>query len=119
MLVSVIVVSVFCIQTLVDQGGASPTVVPLGDTYAEMIGFAIYTFEGIGVIMPIMGNCKCPELYPRIHFAALFTLTIIYITFGTICYMALGSDMPEPIILNDLDPNNVVIIITKFLYSII
>lgn len=31
------------------------------ELFIDVIGFAIYSYEGIGVVLPIMDVCACPE----------------------------------------------------------
>jgi len=56
-----------------------------------MIGFAIYSFEGIGVVMPIMQQAAQPQHFILLLTLAIGTLTIIYVIFGTICYLSFGT----------------------------
>lgn len=81
-----------------------------------MVGFAIYTYEGIGIIMPVMETCKYPEKFPKILFAAIFTLSCLYIAFAELCYIAYGENMVESIMLMQLNPANHVIQVIKVLY---
>lgn len=57
----------------------------------SMVGFSIYTYEGIGILMPVMQACECPEKFDKILMAAIFTLTSAYIIFGTLCYLSFGD----------------------------
>lgn len=56
----------------------------------SMVGFSIFTYEGIGILMPVMQACECPEKFDQILVAAIMTLTVAYIIFGNVCYMAFG-----------------------------
>ena len=64
-----------------------------GNEYWGMVGFSCYAFEGIGVVMPIMSACECPEKFDKILFYALLTLTVIYCFFGNFCYLVIGTDL--------------------------
>jgi proton-coupled amino acid transporter len=55
-----------------------------------MIGFSIYVFEGIGVIMPIMQACEYPEKFDTILVSAVICLTVVYCIFSFICNLAWG-----------------------------
>ena len=59
-----------------------------------MVGFSIYIYEGIGILMPVMQASECPEIYDKILIAAMVTLTAIYVVFGSMTYLAYGN-MPE------------------------
>lgn len=93
-LTTIVAVSyVFSGKLLVD--GVGPDVEWITADYAIMVGFACYAFEGIGVVLPIMQVCECPEKFDGILVAALLTLTTIYIGFGELCYFTLGSGMTQ------------------------
>ena len=57
----------------------------------RMVGFSIYVFEGIGILMPVMQACECPEKFDKILIAAVATLTTAFCTFGTLSYLAYGN----------------------------
>ena len=58
--------------------------------YWSMVGFSCYSFEGIGVVMPILSACECPEKFEKIYLYAMITLTLLYIFFGNWTYLVLG-----------------------------
>mmetsp|Transcript_18703 Transcript_18703/g.28655 ORF Transcript_18703/g.28655 Transcript_18703/m.28655 type:complete len:158 (+) Transcript_18703:1038-1511(+) len=57
----------------------------------SMVGFSIYTFEGIGILMPCMQACECPEKFNKIQVAAVMTVTISFIFYGSLAYLAYGN----------------------------
>jgi solute carrier family 36 (proton-coupled amino acid transporter) len=66
--------------------------VPLNeDAMFAALGFAIYAFEGIGIIMPCMQACDCPERFDYIYAAGIATMTTIFLFYGTIMYLAFGN----------------------------
>ena len=76
------------------QNGVSDTIVAINthnNAYLQFIGYSIYTFEGIGILMPCMQACECPEHFDKILIAAVATLTTIYCLYGTLCYAAWGA----------------------------
>jgi proton-coupled amino acid transporter len=83
-----------------------------------MVGFSVYTFEGIGVVMPIMQTCSCPDKFPYIFTGAVTLLTLVYIVFGEICYYAFGSGLTEPIIMQLMPADNPIIVTVKLLFCI-
>jgi solute carrier family 36 (proton-coupled amino acid transporter) len=93
-LATIISVTVVMSVRVYDRGGLGPGIQAVnGHEYWGMIGFSCYAFEGIGVVMPIMSACECPEKFDKILFAALLTLTVVYCLFGNFCYMVLGTDL--------------------------
>ncbi len=56
-----------------------------------MIGFAVYSYEGVGVVLPIMEITEKPELYPKILMAVMLTVFISYVGFGELTYFVYGD----------------------------
>jgi proton-coupled amino acid transporter len=52
------------------------------NTWLNMVGFSVYSYEGIGIILPIMDLTAKPEHYPKILFAVLTTVMVTYVGFG-------------------------------------
>ena len=86
-----------------------------------MIGFSCYCYEGIGMILPIMNICDCPEKFDKIILAAFALLTATYCIFSDFCYLVIGDDMTETFVIQQLDPpphKSKIVISLKLLYSI-
>jgi proton-coupled amino acid transporter len=83
-----------------------------------MVGFACYTFEGIGVVMPIMHACECPDKFPKILLYAFITLTALYCIFGNLCYLVMGPKMANTFIIEELDQKSLIIILLNLIYSV-
>ena len=66
--------------------------------WINTLGFTIYCYEGIGVVMPIMATTEKPERFNEMLVYAYVTLLVVYIAFDEVCYFAWGSTMTEPII---------------------
>lgn len=97
---TVIIVIVFLSIQFVNRNytlGPNLLAINYGD-YWGMIGFSVYTFEGIGCVMPIMEKCACPEKYDKILIAAIATLTFMYIMFSEFSYLMLGSNITHQFI---------------------
>ena len=60
-------------------------------TFLSFIGLAAYTFEGIGIIIPVMETTSRPDLYPYILTIVIVLLTIFYVFFGNFTYFVYGS----------------------------
>ena len=95
LLLAVIVLIVRYACDEVATKGIAEGVVALNTTngaFMNFIGFSIYTYEGIGIMMPCMQACACPEKFDKIMIAAVGSLTFLYACFGTLCYMAYGPN---------------------------
>jgi len=81
-----------------------------------MVGFAIYAYEGIGVVMPIMQASAEPEKFKMCLLGAISTLSVIFITFGLLTYITFGSDLDEPFITEMLPSDNLGVELIKVLF---
>ena len=55
-----------------------------------MIGSAVYSYEGIAIVLPLYDVTTKPELYPRILFIVLTTVFVLYSFFGEFGYFVWG-----------------------------
>jgi len=78
---------------LYDNGIAEGIELVKVDGILPMVGFAIYGFEGIGVVMPIMQQAEHPEMFLKVLTTAIVSLTVIYMIFGSVCYLAYGDQL--------------------------
>ena len=98
-IITTVIVVIFYLSYDFNRDGFGPGIIPWNhDKYWSMVGFSCYTYEGIGVVMPIMSNCACPEKFDKILFYALMTLTFIYIVFADFCYLVLGTNIDRTFI---------------------
>ncbi|KAL8342523.1 hypothetical protein RB598_004083 [Gaeumannomyces tritici] len=81
------------------------------------IGTAIFTFEGIGLIIPIQESMKDPRKFPKVMFAIMIIITTIFVTMGAVSYAAYGSKT-ETVVLLNLPQDNKMVNAVQFLYSL-
>jgi solute carrier family 36 (proton-coupled amino acid transporter) len=81
------------------------------------IGTAIFTFEGIGLIIPIQESMKQPEKFPRVMFVVMIIITTLFIVMGAVSYAAYGSKT-ETVVLLNLPQDNKLVNGVQFLYSL-
>lgn len=80
--------------------GISDIVMFNPESWTLFIGTAIFTFEGIGLIIPIQETMKKPEKFPRVLAIVMVVITVIFTSMGAFCYMAFGSKTETVVILN-------------------
>ncbi|KAL6717279.1 hypothetical protein ACLMJK_005194 [Lecanora helva] len=80
------------------------------------IGSAIFTFEGIGLILPIQGSMAQPEKFPRLLYIVMLIITVIFTSIGALCYATFGSQTKVEIISNYPQSSKLVNAV-QFLYS--
>ncbi|GAA5810209.1 hypothetical protein MFLAVUS_003628 [Mucor flavus] len=85
--------------------------------FALMIGTATFSFEGIGLIIPIVESMQRPERFPFVLTLGMIIVCVIYILIGTISYLAYGDTIQSAVIYN-FPLDNPVTITVKILYSL-
>ena len=72
-------------------------------TWLTMIGSAVFSFEGIGVILPIVEVMEEPKKFPKVLLAVLTTTMVLYTGFGQFCLFVYGSELNDkPLITENL-----------------
>ena len=64
------------------------------------IGTAIFTFEGVGLIIPIQESMKNPAKFPPVLAGVMIFITILFISMGALSYAAFGSATKTVVLLN-------------------
>ncbi|KAF3069022.1 Vacuolar amino acid transporter 3 [Daldinia childiae] len=81
------------------------------------IGTAIFTFEGIGLIIPIQESMRSPSKFPKVMFYVMIIISVLFITMGAVSYAAYGSKT-ETVVLLNLPQDNKLVNGVQFLYSL-
>lgn len=83
------------------QEGLGPNIVNFNSkSWSMLIGVAVTSFEGIGLILPIEASMKRPEKFPQVLFISMVLITSLFVCVGTIGYTAFGDRVKSIIILN-------------------
>ena len=85
-------------------------------SFTLTIGSAIFTFEGIGLILPIQSSMAQPEKFSRLLYLVMIIITIIFTSIGFLCYATFGSQTSIEIISNYPQTSELVNTV-QFLYS--
>ncbi|KAL0141711.1 transmembrane amino acid transporter protein-domain-containing protein [Mucor lusitanicus] len=85
--------------------------------FALMIGTATFSFEGIGLIIPIVESMERPERFPFVLTLGMVIVCVIYILIGTISYLAYGDTIQSAVIYN-FPADNKLTIAVELLYSL-
>ncbi|KAJ4295352.1 hypothetical protein N0V90_007364 [Kalmusia sp. IMI 367209] len=81
------------------------------------IGSAIFTFEGIGLILPIQSSMKHPEHFNWLLGIVMLIITIIFTSVGVLCYGTFGENVSVEVITNFPQTSKLVNAI-QFLYAV-
>jgi len=60
-------------------------------TWTDAIGFSVYLFEGIGLVLPVQQVTKNQEDFPRIINYCLLTQAVVLPLYGLFCILAWGN----------------------------
>ncbi|KAL9119394.1 MAG: hypothetical protein Q9187_004055, partial [Circinaria calcarea] len=88
------------IRTIVSNHGVADIVQFNPRDWTLFIGTAIFTFEGIGLIIPIQESMKRPSQLPSVLAFVMVIITTIFLSMGAISYAAYGSSTKTVILLN-------------------
>lgn len=70
------------------------------DAYTMTIGASIFTFEGIGLVLPIQSSMRNPERFEPLLGVVMLIITVIFTSIGALCYATFGSDTQIEVINN-------------------
>nr|OQO17291.1 hypothetical protein B0A51_15718 [Rachicladosporium sp. CCFEE 5018] len=87
------------------------------DSFTLTIGSAIFTFEGIGLILPIQSSMAKPEHFSKLLYLIMFIITCIFTSIGVLCYATFGEFTKIQIISNFPQDSKLVNAV-QFLYSL-
>ncbi|RMZ80715.1 hypothetical protein DV738_g2573, partial [Chaetothyriales sp. CBS 135597] len=86
-------------------------------SWTLFIGTAIFTFEGVGLIIPIQESMKHPNKFPVVLGTVMVIITILFTSIGALSYAAFGSKTKTVVLLN-LPQDNKMVNVVQFLYSL-
>lgn len=81
------------------------------------LGSAIFTFEGIGLILPIQSSMKKPHHFKGLLYFVMFLITAIFTSVGALCYATFGENTKIQIISN-FPQDSPIVNAVQFLYSL-
>ena len=97
--------------------GQHPTVQLFNPSaFTLTIGSSIFTFEGIGLLLPIQSSMIAPQQFSKLLYIVMFLITIIFTSIGALCYATFGVNTSVEIISNYPQDSKLVNAV-QFLYS--
>lgn len=115
-LLGLVYLSYYDIATLVDNG-VSDIVQFNSRDWTLFVGTAIFTFEGVGLVIPIQESMKKPADFISILGIVMVLITGIFLSMGALSYAAFGSATRTVVLLN-LPQDNRLVNAVQFLYSL-
>ncbi|KAJ0116808.1 hypothetical protein J7T55_009959 [Diaporthe amygdali] len=98
--------------------GMSPTVELFNPkAYTLTIGASIFTFEGIGLIIPIHASMRHPEKFEPLLGLVMLIITCIFTSVGALCYATFG-DRTQIEVINNFPQDSRLVNAVQFLYAL-
>ncbi|KAF2642591.1 hypothetical protein P280DRAFT_268621 [Massarina eburnea CBS 473.64] len=105
------------VSSLVEMRGLNPTVTAFNPRdFTLTIGSAIFTFEGIGLILPIQSSMKQPEHFNKLLAIVMLIITIIFTSVGVLSYGTFGERVGVELI-NNFPQDSKLVNAVQFLYA--
>ncbi|KAJ9479420.1 Vacuolar amino acid transporter 3 [Pseudozyma hubeiensis] len=101
----------------VAKDGLADVVMFNSKDFPLFIGTAVFTFEGIGLIIPITESMKEPEKFPRALTGVMAGVMVLFASAGGLSYMAFGSKI-QTVVITNLPQTSRFVQAMQFLYSI-
>ncbi|KEF51905.1 uncharacterized protein A1O9_11894 [Exophiala aquamarina CBS 119918] len=95
-------------HTIIEYGGIADITLFNPSTWTLFIGTAIFTFEGVGLIIPIQETMKEPKAFPGVLAMVMVIITVLFTSIGALSYAAFGSQTKTVILLNLAQDNKMV-----------
>jgi len=106
----------FDFMTLASDG---PSKIALfnAESWPLFFGTAIFTYEGISLIIPITESMREPEKFPAVLSGTMVGVTVLFASVGALCYLTFGENIQTNVLLN-LPKNSPVVGTVQALYSL-
>ena len=116
-LIGLVYIWQYDISTIASQGLHETVQLFNPQHFTLTVGSAIFTFEGIGLLLPIQSSMKEPEKFSRLLYIVMLIITVIFTSVGALCYLAFGSETQTEVISNFPQSSKLVNAV-QFLYSL-
>ncbi|KAI9013829.1 transmembrane amino acid transporter protein-domain-containing protein [Phycomyces nitens] len=96
-----VVVAIYSSADKIAADGVGPNITLINsNSFALMIGTAVFAFEGVGMIVPVVEGMKRPERFPFVLNVAMAIITAFFVLTGTIGYLAFGDQTKANVVSN-------------------
>ncbi|KAJ9155837.1 Vacuolar amino acid transporter 3 [Coniochaeta hoffmannii] len=85
--------------------------------YTLTLGASIFTFEGIGLILPIQSSMKKPHHFEPLLAVVMVLITVVFTSVGALCYATFGSDTQIEVI-NNFPQDSKLVNAVQFMYAL-
>ncbi|CAH6719504.1 vacuolar amino acid transporter 4 [[Candida] jaroonii] len=112
-----VIIFVYSINDLAVDG-MGPNIVQFNSSsWSMLVGIAVTSFEGIGLILPIESAMHNPSEFPKVLGISMILITGLFLAIGSLGYITYGDEI-ESIILLNLPYNQIPVQMILVLYSL-
>ncbi|GAA5935953.1 uncharacterized protein JCM15063_001858 [Sporobolomyces koalae] len=104
------------IGVLVEHGVAQVELFNKKD-FPLLIGTAVFSFEGIGLVIPITESMKDPHKFPKVLSGVMVGIMFLFAGAGVLSYLTYGKDIQTVVFVN-LPQDDKFVNASQFLYSL-
>ena len=106
----------FTSSQIAEHGVGKNIIMVNGNHFGLMIGTAVFSYEGIGMVLPIVEGMKNPEKFPRVLTLGMIICSSVFTLIGAIGYIAYGDITQASIVANI--PKSPLSVTVQLLYAI-
>lgn len=104
--------------TALTTRGMDPSVILFNPkAYTLTIGASIFTFEGIGLIIPIHASMRHPEKFEWLLGVVMLIITAVFTSVGALCYATFGNRTQIEVI-NNFPQSSKIVNAVQFMYAL-
>ncbi|RKP11417.1 transmembrane amino acid transporter protein-domain-containing protein, partial [Piptocephalis cylindrospora] len=116
-LFGIIYILYYDIHVISIEGFSTTTTAFNAREWSLFIGTAVYSFEGIGLVIPITESMRQPEKFPRVLVITLSIVLTLFLSVGMLSYATFG-DKTQTMVVNNMPQNSGVVSAIQILYAI-
>lgn len=104
------------ISVIADKGIAKVELFNPKD-FPLLIGTAVFSFEGVGLVIPISDSMREPRKFPAVLTGVMLFLIVLFGGAGVLAYLAFGSEV-QTVVITNLDSKSKLVQAVQLLYSL-
>ncbi|GAB1527211.1 hypothetical protein RhiTH_010386 [Rhizoctonia solani] len=104
-------------KVISDRGGVADIKWFNEKDFPLLIGTAVFSFEGVGLVIPITDAMREPRKFPKVLTGVMLFLIVLFGGAGALAYAAFGSNI-DTVVLKNLPQDSKPVQSVQFLYSL-
>ncbi|KAF7311302.1 Aa-trans domain-containing protein [Mycena kentingensis (nom. inval.)] len=85
--------------------------------FSLFVGVAVFSFEGIGMVIPITDAMREPHKFPKVLTGVMCIVLVLFGGAGALAYLTFGSEV-QTVVLVNLDAESKMVQSVQFIYSL-